>query len=181
MLQHGAGKQSFREFSRTANENRQYIIRALNSGHYYNIEQVEEWYEQILGEYENTLSDNEIPNSELWLSRAASLSEDIISNLLNRYPSINQTNTFGTNEDDNENKEQQQENEDNSIFSYPVVTEDECVDTHEGSVRGQVLLTLEELEEYLQPVPASVILGIVLVYDEFSQIVGFRLCGAKNT
>lgn len=175
------GKQSFRDFTRTANELKRLTERAIKSGEQYTIEDLENWYDDLIAEYENLLSDEDIPNAELWLSRAEDKKSEHIGYFTNAYPLLNSPIDDEETADDNFDSENPGDTpESDNIYGIPVITEWGCI-LNGNSARGQILLTLEELIEYLEPIPPSVINGLIPVYGETGQLVGYRLCAAKNT
>lgn len=175
------GKQSFREFTRTANQLKRLTERAIKSGEQYTIEDIEGWYDDIIQTYTEDMQAQDIPNMELWLSRAEDKKSDDVAYFVNAYPVL-VTPELEPDTDDNQTgiEVSEHENEPDTIYGIPVISEGECIDNG-NSARGQILLTLEELIEYLEPIPPSVINGLIPVYDENGNLQGYRLCGAKNT
>ena len=175
------GKQSFREFTKAANELKRLTERAIKYGEQYTIEDLEGWYDELVEEYGRMVEEQDIPNPELWVSRAHDKASGHIGDLCNRFPSLLEFNEEGDNESEERDDESVGvETEASSILGIPIISESECI-ANGHSARGQVLLTLEELIEYLEPIPPSVINGLIPVFDDTGTLVGYRLCGAKNT
>lgn len=158
--QSGRGKESFRRFTKTANDLKRLTIRAIKEGQVYSYEQVESWYNEILDIYGQELIDERL-DYELWYTRAEDKAQADLQLLDNQYSFIRESDNAANSEDDEDDGEQE-DDEDNTIFGYPVITEDECIDETDGSPRGVILLSLEELREYIDPIPPDAIRGIIL-------------------
>lgn len=176
----GRGKQSFREFTKAANQLKRFIEAAIKQGNQYTIEEVEAWYDAIIEEYSEHLRTNDIPNEELWLSRAEDTKSAQLDYLINRYPALLLFEQEADNEDEDGDNEGSGDNEDNvSLMGIPIVTDDECRDNG-GQPRGQVLLTYDELIEYLSPIPQPAIKGLIPVFGENGTVIGYRLCAGDT-
>ena len=68
----------------------------------------------------------------------------------------------------------------NELFGFPIITPSYC-ESQGARVRGQILLTLEELAEYIEPIPAGAIRGIIVVQDNKGKVTGFSVCAHKNS
>ena len=172
----GRGKQSFRDFTRTANSLKRHIISAFKSGEVYTDEQLQSFYQDILYDYSNTLETDRL-DYELWYVRAENKAQEDIDYLRDTYPN-NVDNGNGETEEDIEPDDFIEDGEiPNSILGYPVITDHECLDSESGVPRGQILLSLEDLAEYLQPIPGDAIIGIILRFNEDkTEIKGFSVC-----
>jgi len=171
----GRGKQSFRDFTRTSNQLKRMIENAFKSGEIYTEDELEHWYQDILDDYSNTLETEKL-DYDLWYARAENKAQDDKSYLRDTY---SDNMDYGTGEDsegdDDDFQLQDDEEIPNSIFGYPVITQEECLQM-DGHPRGQILLTLEEFSEYIEPIPGDAIRGVILQFDENENIKGFSLC-----
>lgn len=173
--QSGRGKQSFRDFTRTSNQLKSMIERAFKSGEIYTEEMLYQWYQDILGDYANTLEEERL-DYELWYTRAEIKTQEDRSYLRDKYPD---NMDYGTGEDEGSEDDNiidyDEEELPNSILSHTIVTQEECLEM-DGHPRGQILLTLEEFAEYIDPIPGDAIRGVILQFDEAGNIKGFSLC-----
>lgn len=173
----GKGKESFRVFTKQVNQLRRYTEHAIKSGEVYTMQQVEQWFGDMLDYYGNFLSDEGL-DYELWFSRGEAKASEIIRILADKY-------RFDDGEPDNsedsEEFEADNENESGEILGHPIITLSECEQDGNARMRGQILLTKDELEEYLKDIPAGVIRGIIIRRDEDGKAIGFSICGQRNT
>lgn len=167
------GQSAYRAFSKEVTAMKRLIETALKSGELYTYDEVNDFFEPLLDNFEEVLTEEEL-NQDLWRDRANTLILDRVNQIASKYELPEETHN------DNPDSEEEKDIQGDTILGYPVISTADCRSSS-GSVRGQVLLTLEELSEYLEPIPASVIRGIVLVYDDSGKVVGFSLCGLKNT
>ena len=168
------GKQSFRDFSKTLTSLKRFTIKAIKDGNVYSYEQVESWFNEILDIYASEL-ESEGLDYELWYTRAKIKAEEVIQLLDNEY-SFERADDAGSTED-TEGDEEEQDSED-SIMGYPIITTDECIDETDGSPRGTILLSIEELEEYIAAIPPDAIRGIILhrLATPYGYEQGFSVC-----
>lgn len=180
MASSGRGKQSFREFTKAANELKRLTMNALKSGEQYTIEEIGEWYDAIIEQYRELIEQDEIPNAELWISRAEDTADEHKAEIEAAYPNTSMARDSDDEDDSGGNFEQDEPaDEPDFISGIPVISADECV-ANGNSARGQIILTYEELIEYLEPIPPSVIQGLVPVFKD-GVLIGYRLCAAKDT
>lgn len=171
----GRGKQSFREFTKEANRLKQFIIEAFQSGEIYTEDQLDSYYQDILDDYSNHLETERL-DYELWYPRAENKAQDDKEYLRDTYPDNMDYGTGETLESDEFDSQPEDDFEiPDTIFGYPVITSEECL-AADGHPRGQILITLEEFEEYILPIPGDAIRGVILQFDENDQIKGFSLC-----
>jgi len=176
-MAHGRGKQLFREVSKTVTQLKRDIASAERTGNFYTYGEFMEWTLQIMEEFENTLSDSGL-DVEFWSER---LSEKI-GNLQTEL----ETKRLLMSDDEREDEEDWDSDfEDGNetfetILGYDVISEGEC-GAREGRVRGQILTTLEELAEYLEPIPAGVVRGLVPVEGKDGERVGYSVCAATKS
>lgn len=168
---HGHGKQSFREFTKTVNETKRMIIRALKSGERYTLDQINEWYAQILEDYDNRLQEERIDFD--WYTRAVTKVEDTVDSLRRDYPIIEE-------EPDEPEPEDEDKDNEGEIAGFPIISEDECLAGNDARPRNQILTSLEELREYLEPIPPEIVKGIILHYRN-GEFRGFIPCLRKDT
>lgn len=177
------GKQSFRDFTRNINESKRFIIKAINAGESYTVQNLYDWFGDMLTYYAQFLEDEHL-DYELWFNRAVRKTDDIITFLLDNY-SFDEGNDDDEGQGDNDNGEEEDRDEDtetdNEIFGYPVITREECEQTDSSSkVRGQIFYTLEQLEDYIKDIPPEVIRGIVLRDGANEEDIGFSICAGDT-
>lgn len=171
----GRGKQSFRDFTSSCNQLTKMIERAFKAGEVYTEDALNQWYQDLLDDYSNTLETERL-DYELWYPRAEIKAQEKQDYLRNTYPN---NLDYEQREDDESEPDTSDIPDDESvpdtIFGYPVITAEECL-ANDGHPRGQILITLEELTEYIDPIPQDAIRGIILQFDENDNIKGFSLC-----
>jgi hypothetical protein len=165
-------QQCFRDLKSECREMRKYTIQALLTGESYTYEDVLGFFQPLFDNFVECLSalDNA---ADIWYARGEQFVAQSISGLVQKY----------VEKRDNEPKDKRFDegtNTEDNIMGFPVINEDDCIENG-ARVRGQILLTIDELAEYLLPVPVSVIRGIVVTVNDLGQIVGYQLCGAKNS
>jgi len=165
---------AYREFSKSVTQMKRFIETALSAGELYTYDEVNDFFEPLLDGFEDELTEQEL-DTDLWREKANSLVLDRVNQIAGKYDLPEEP------EPSEPNDEELPEDETpDSILGFPVISAAECLQ-RQGSVRGQVSLTIGELAEYIRPIPDSVIEGIVLVYDNNGQVAGFTICGLKNT
>lgn len=173
---HGAGKESFRQFTKTANELKRLTKKALKEGEFYYVEQVEDWYQDIVNDYQLELEAINV-DTEFWLARAKSLAQEHIEYLINIYELIRRDS-----EDEEQEETETGDKETPIQYEFDELTEQECRDETpgypgdgKGSPRNIILLTYEDLIEYFGNIPPEVIKGIIPVYQN-GELVGYKPC-----
>lgn len=180
MANTGRGKQSFREFTKEANQLKRYTLSALKSGEQYTIDEIGEWYDAIIQQYRELIEQEEIPNPELWISRAEDTANEHKEEIETAYPNTSISRIDDDEDDSGGDIEPDGDTDEPDFISgIPVISTDECI-ANGNSARGQIILTYEELIEYLEPIPPSVIQGLVPVFKD-GILIGYRLCAAKDT
>ena len=175
-MAHGRGKSIYRSFSKQVTELKKSVSHAAKGGTFYTWDEFSEWTEQIIEEMQNTLSD-EGQDIELWTERLGKRIADVQA----YFEENNYLRSYS--EDDNADEEEPFEDNDEgaeTLLGFDVISEWEC-ENREGAVRGAILTTLEELTEYLEPVPENVILGLVPVIGQHNERVGYSLCASKKS
>lgn len=165
-------QQAFRDYKKEIHRMTEFIVKALKSGEFYTGDIVYSFYKEIEDMTIELFEENEF-NMELWKGRIEQYAMDesnAVSVSFNLPQSI-------PNESPPEPGEGGSLDE---IFGYPIVTTSECI-REKGRVRGQILLTLEELAEYIAPIPESVIIGIVVIRDAYDTVKGFSVCGLSKS
>lgn len=151
------------------------IERAFKAGEIYTEDGLNQWYDDLLEDYANTLETERL-DYELWYARAENKAQNDKEYLRDTYPDNMDDGSGEDSESDDEDYGVQDDEEiPNTIFGYPVITPEECL-ANDGHPRGQILITLEELTEYIEPIPRDAIRGVILQFDENEQIKGFSLC-----
>lgn len=165
-------QQNYRDFKKEVNTMRHYVEEALKSGESYDRNLVVSFFSPLLQDYTEVVL-SEGFDIERWYSRGVEFILQSVAIIEARY-------VIKEEEGEAEKQEVSPQDTGDTVLGFPVIDYDDCI--QDGArVRGQILLTIEELAEYLQPIPFSVIRGIVLAYDEDGQFTGFQLCGNKNT
>jgi len=167
MAKKSAGSQALSEFKAELNKLSKFIREAVKVNESYTYEQVQSFYGDLLERFREHLIEIRA-DVDKWYEKAANRVQEEFDNLTDEFEFFYQ-----------EEEEQQDPNvyyEDDGSFPFPIVSEDECVDTFEGRARNNIILSVSEAIEYLEPVPDSVFVGFIPVFDEFGNIVGFRAC-----
>jgi hypothetical protein len=175
-MSQGRGKSIFRSFSKYVTELKKSVTSQSKGGTFYTWDEFSEWTEQILEELENTLSD-EGQDIELWTDRLKKRIADVQA-----YFEVNNYLQENSEPDPDYDYDPEFEGEEGgeTLLGYDVISEGEC-GAREGRVRGQILTTIEELAEYLEPIPAGVVRGLVPVEGQNGERVGYSVCAATKS
>lgn len=165
-------QQCFRDFKAECNEMKRLTVQALLAGENYTYEEVIDFFAPILEGYRDCLSEIE-DVSEIWDGRGEEYAAFCSSEVIRKY-------TEKREEQSEEDSSSIGDSEPDRILGFPIISPSACLSAG-GRVRGQVSLTIDELAEYLAPVPVSAIAGIVVVYGKNGEVKGFSLCGLKNS
>lgn len=165
-------QQAFRDYVKEINQMTRIIKAAIKAGEFYTFDIVYSFYREIeLDWIEYFESENF--NMELWQGRIESYAALEASEVADRY-------NLPDSIPDEEPPEPGEGLPIDEIFGRPVITEGGCI-TAGGRVRGQILLTLEELAEYIAPIPDSVIIGIVVIKNAKGVVEGYSICGSSKS
>lgn len=173
---HGRGKESYRRFSRTIKDEQRDIISAIKSGEDYTQNDVFRFLDRVVNEYYAELRANEL-DVELWGSRAVDYAYKLYTQIISTYD-LDEGGTFEEKETP-EPEEKPDEipepgNENGTLFGVPVMNKsNKALIKAQGRDRKRVLLTLEELSEYVQGVPY--ILAIQIVRTSTGEVASYRV------
>lgn len=171
-MAHGRGKQSYRDFKAQVRELERLTRSALDAGEYYTHSQVQEWFYDLLDLYELNLQEEQL-DRELWYGRANDYIQERLTTIQDDYGLTSEYPTSGDIEDSEEVQEFNESEE--SELPFNLIDEGEC--TGSGAyVRGYIITSIEELIEYIQPIPDSAIKGYVPLYSQDGELVGVQPC-----
>lgn len=165
-------QQCFRDLKKECNETKRLTVAALISGESYTYESVVEFFQPTLEQYFECLNSLEEVD-EKWYGRGQEFVIFSISEIVREY-------TEKKEEESTEDSGSIGDSEPDRILGFPVISQSACL-AAKGRVRGQILLTVDELADYIAPIPVSVITGIVRVYGTNGELTGFSICGQKNS
>lgn len=161
-------QQAFRDFNKDINQMTKMIVNGLKHGELYTRDLITVYYEEIAALWLEFFEENEF-NLELWSGRIEQVVSDKSDGTTTKY-------NLPDSVPDEEPPETDSGGGVGEIAGFPIITSGDCV-AGGGRVRGQILLTLEELVEYLEPIPAEYISGIIIVTRPNGSIEGFSVCG----
>jgi hypothetical protein len=165
-------QQGFRDYQKDIHEMTKHIVHAIKSGELYTTDILVSFYQDIANMWIEYFEENEF-NMELWQGRI----EDYV---------IRQSNELAARFNlpqsipDEPPPEPGEGSSVDELFGFPIITSTFC-EAQGARVRGQILLTLEELAEYIEPIPAGAIRGIIVVQDSKGKVTGFSVCAHKNS
>ena len=172
----GRGKTIFRSFSKYVTGLKKSVTSQAKGGTFYTWDEFSEWTEQILEELENTLSD-EGQDVELWTDRL----KERIANVQAYFEENHYLRPDDTSDEDYDYDFEEEGMEGGeTLLGFDVISEGEC-GSREGMVRGQILTTIEELAEYLEPIPPGVVRGFVPVEGQNGERIGYSVCAATKS
>lgn len=149
-----------------------HIVSAIKSGELYTYDILVSFYQDIANMWLEYFEENEL-NLETWQGRI----KDYVGLEATR---VQQRFNLPMSIPDEPPPDAGEGSPVNEIFGYPIITPSYC-EAQGGRVRGQILLTLEELAEYIDPIPAGAIRGIIVVQNASGVVQGFSVCGHKNS
>lgn len=164
-------QQNFRDYKKEIHQMTKFIVAAIRAGEFYTMALIDNFYAPLLEMYEDEVYSNGY-DEERWIPRGVDLKDAEVNAIASYY-----------NLPDFIPDEQEPEPEDTNpieeLFGYDVITAS-YGESRGGVVRGQILLTLEELQEYLAPIPEQYVIGIVIIGDNKNRIVGYSVCVGKK-
>lgn len=164
-------QQNFRDYKKEIHQMTKFIVAAIRSGEFYTRALIDNFYAPLVEIYEEEVYGNGY-NEDLWIPRGTDYKDNEVNAIASYYnlPDFIPDAPEPEPEDTNPVEE---------IFGYPVITAS-YGESLGGVVRGQILLTLEELAEYIAPIPADYIIGIVVISDNQNKVIGYSVCVAKR-
>lgn len=178
----GRGKTKFREFSKSLTQAYRDLIDSIEEGEEYFSDDVIDYFNQLYLVYIQELTDEEIPNIELWGKRASELITKRITQVFDKFGEGEERPT----EEEKTDEEEPFIDEDRGFITirgddYPIITRSEAPTMRRAgrTPRNKVFRTLEELESYLYDVdwPREYIqlYGGIEIIRRATQIVGYRI------
>lgn len=173
-LQHGRGKQSFRNYTRNVKLLVKFINHAIKQGETLTEDDVQPQFTALLRDYIQLLQDEEL-DVELWQTRAELLNEKEYSKVVDKI----QTAPPPEEEDGDEDEELPDDfgNCAGQFFSKgQILTQSEVSENKKKSSRRQnIFSTISEIEGYLEGIPP----GLLLMIECTSR--GFRIWMSHDT
>lgn len=165
-LQHGRGKQSFRDFSKSLNDEIRYAVQAIKDGEELTANDIHRFANRIVNEYQADLRAQEL-DVETWTDRAVDYAYKKAEEVIERFD----LSTESILEDEpEENPEAQNEEFDpqdtdvsgGTLFGHELLTKDnKLLVKSKGKPRKRFFTSLEELSKYVQNVPYILAIQIV--------------------
>lgn len=169
--QHGRGKESFRIFKRSLNEQIKAINQAAQEGEYYTYEETQGFFGEILAVYEEQLISLQL-DVELWYVRASNYALERFNTFSEKYDFADSGQSDSEPDSDSGSDRGDDEWED---FPLNIIESDEC-EREDGRERGVILTSIEEAIDYIQPIPDNVVVGFIPIFDENGDMVGLKPC-----
>lgn len=175
--QSGRGKQSFREFTKQANQLKREIITAIKEGNDFTTADITHQFTVLENEYEGYLKEQEL-DVRFWGDRAIDYSLTKETEIITRFdlsePDAQQEDREANEPDDDPENEPDPDESDDTISGYPIITrENRNFYRRLGKPRKRILVDKEDLEEYIQGVPY--ILAIQILRRSDNSVLGFRV------
>lgn len=171
-------EQLYQEFKNQLEELFERAEQSIKAGEEYSREDILYWIGDIVEMFERNLEDEGFNRPDM-VVRSQDYAHEQYNKFNDLYPLSDKSHSASIVEEDDDRENNSITTD--SVLGFPIISEMECEDSQESSVRGQILLTVQELAEYLDPVPESVIRGIVIRFDENGEFAGFSLCGNRDT
>ena len=165
-------QQSFRDYQKDIHDMTRHIVSAIKSGELYTTDILVSFYQDIANMWIEEFEANDF-NMELWQGRIEDYvgrESEEVSTRFNLPQSI----------PDEPPPEPGEGSAVDELFGFPIITPSFC-EAQGARVRGQILLTLEELAEYIEPIPAGAIRGIIVLQDSKGKVIGFSVCAHRNS
>lgn len=181
----GRGKAGYREFQKRVTQAYRMLVRSIKEGEEYFSDQIEDIFDQILLAFVQEMTDEELPNIDLWRKRAEQHVTKKTTEIFDK---------FGEENFPEEEKEEEQSETDEfppprigDDFitirgdEYPIITREEAPALRRNgrTPRNKVFRTLSEVEAYLYDVewPREYIYqyGGIEIIRRGSIIVGYRI------
>lgn len=170
---HGRGKESFRRFSKRLNDEKRDIISAIKQGEDYTEADITRFLTFVTNEYLQELRANEL-DVELWGDRAIDYQLAVEEQIVNQFELEREKVDEEQSEKEWNGPIDNEDNDDGTLFGFPLVTKENKNEVRNNSVpRKRILLTLEELEEYIRGVPY--IRYIQTIKNASGKVVGYRI------
>lgn len=166
VLQHGRGKQSFRDFSKSLNDELKAAIQNIKDGEDLTANDIHRFADRIVNEYRDELRAQEL-DVELWLNKAIDYSYNKAEQIIERFTLSAES---IIEDDPEENPEAQNDEFDpqdtdvsgGTLFGHQLLTKDnKLLVKSKGKPRKRFFTSLEELAKYVQNVPYILAIQIV--------------------
>lgn len=165
-------QQGFRDYQKDIHGMTRYIVSAIRAGELYTYDILVSFYQDIAHTWIEYFEENEF-NLELWQGRI----EDYVGREAGE---VTARFNLPQSVPDEPPPDAGEGSPLDELFGFPIITPSFC-EAQGSRVRGQILLTLEELAEYIDPIPAGAIRGIIVVQDSRGKVIGFSVCAHKNS
>lgn len=174
-LKHGRGKEAFRRYTKAMHQTSRDIANAIKSGEVYSSSDIARFYETITKEYTDALPYIGV-DVELWSNRAIDFQVQEYDKSVEKFNIAEERKieeVQSQEEIDNSEQERSRQGED-TIAGIPVMNRDnKRLIRSQGKPRKRILISLEELEEYVQDVPYVIAIQTLLNND--GRVSGYRI------
>lgn len=163
----------YREYLKEINQLIRLIQSAIKQGEFYTITQVQDFIDQILLNFEDELTEQQL-NVSFWHDKLTLHSENKITDIQDLLSEEEEENPF--------------EEEVNELTEFFELTEEECREetpglpgNGSGIPRNHILLSEEEVIEYSKGIPIELIKGFIPVYNKRGEKIGWKPCILSDT
>lgn len=156
-----------KEFKQAAQD-----FRDAQGTYIFTSDSLDRYLEQYILELEARFDDEELPNPDHWIERAREFKEELKDKLMTKY-GIDEGDIGQVNEDD----PYEQTTQGVEAFGLKILTQDEIDEAKaQGATRrATVFPSIADVIAYIEDVPASAIVGVEPIYDDFGTIEGFYI------